>query len=265
LAKVTFNKSAFQETFSKNFTGRFLLDFSAAGATKKTPLNQAFLKSIGKITDKLAQQTAENLQDQTRKFYNEGISEVQAFLKTGIEGVSQANTIGAPKALRVSSGTIDVSEWKSLSPGYFKRKPLKTRRFFWKRRSTGGLSASFGYFAGAHKSAVTRTTTVVVLNDKRPSVAGGTVYRYDLTFTLPKPHQGQAYFTKLFQKSFLLGKPYEGAGFGLKGGLVTLGYLEGSRKGSSSQVHRPFIAKVMAKKGNALKARIDQIIRTQVI
>jgi len=268
LAKVTLKGLSFQETYGKDISGRIFVDLTSADGTNQA-LKNAYNKHIEEVSARLVNLTARKVDADVRKFYNEGVTSIQKFLKTGIPGRSDGTTLIPPKTLGLSnpSASIGTGKWKSFSPRYYKAKSKrykKTRNLFWVRRSEGGLSAKFDAFADAHKSDVNDTTAVVVLKPAGKKGSRVNTFRYALTFTLPNPAVGQGYFKKLFQRSFFLGDPYAGEGFGLTGGLEVLGYLEGAPNSRFSK-HRPFIARVMASKGRAFKTSITKLIKTQAI
>jgi len=262
LAKVIFRRSDFQKTYSKDISGRILLNLTGAGASgaKGKSLSQGYNEHIEAVSGRIVDLTAGIINQDSKAFYNAGISEIQAFLKTGIK--TGKTSLNFPSR----GADVDIS-WQPLTWEYQRRKPKTTRSRFWKRRTSHGLSAAFGTFAGQHKSAVSRTQIAVTLEDRqvKKRIKGlGTVHRYALTFALPKPHIGGGYFKQLLQDSFFLGEPFEGLGYGLDGDLAPIGYLEGTSRTTFNK-HRPFIAAVMASKGNALKERIDRIIRVQAV
>lgn len=266
MAEVKFDKSNFQRVYSKDLTGRILLDLSGAGLVSNKKLLKDFDASNQAVAERLAKVTAEQINQETKAYYNAGISEIQRVLKTGVKGVASTLSVGAPGSisLRSRGDSVDISFWKDLHPNYYRHKPKRTRNLFWKRRSAHGLSAAFGNFAGIHKSAVSRTPISVTLRRKLNKVNRGKTFRYQLNFTLPAPHKGSGYLKDLLQKSFFEGKAHEGFGHGLEGDLAIIGYLEGKSRTTFNK-HRPFIGALMASKGNALKERIERLIRTQAV
>lgn len=269
MTKVILKSANFQKTYSKNVSGRILIDL-ASSQGKNIRLNKDYNKHIGLISKKLAELAGEKLNLQVKDAYKGAIGGVQELLKTGIKGSPSGDTLTSPGGIKLANptGSIGIRGWKAFHPEYYKYKGRaykKTQNRFWVRRAAGGLSAQFGAFAGRHKGAVTNTKVVVVLNTRGKTNIGrgiDKVFRYDLTFTLPQIKHG--YLKELLQDSFLLGKPYTGKGYGLPGEFAVLGYLEGEPSKKFSK-HRPFIARLMATRGNAMKAKIAKQLKSQVL
>lgn len=269
MGKVILKGARFQQVYRKDISGRILIDLSSSQG-KNVRLSKDYDEHLKVVTEKIAKLASKTLNTQVKEAYNAGISNIQEVLKTGVAGQPSGATLSGPASIKLSnpSGSVGISKWKDLHEQYYKYKGRyfnKNRNKFWVRRSAGGLSAQFGSFAGQHKGAVSRTKTVVVLNTRgKKNIGRGIdrVFRYDLTFTLPPIKHG--YLKELLQDSFLLGKPFTGAGYGLPGDFAVLGYLEGAPSKKFSK-HRPFIAQVMSNRGNALKAKIARQIKSQVL
>lgn len=269
MTKVILKSVNFQKTYSKDISGRILIDL-ASSQGKNIRLTKHYNKHIEKVSEKIAEFAGKKLSAQVKEAYNSGISQIQEALKTGVEGTPSSGSLASPGSIKLTNpaGSVGISKWKDLHEKYYKYKGRyhkKNQNKFWVRRSAGGLSAQFGTFAGQHKGAVTNRTTVVKLNTRGKTNIGkgiDKVFRYDLTFTLPPIKHG--YLKELLQDSFLLGKPHTGKGYGLPGDFAVLGYLEGTSSKKFSK-HRPFIAQVMSNRGNALKAKITRQLKSQVL
>lgn len=255
MARVTIKGASFQRVYREAIAGKLFIDLTSEGSGPNKGLNRTYGKHIKKVTERVANLVARAVDKDVRKEYNAGISAVQKYLKTGIEGVPDGITLGAP---------VSHQSWSALGKKYYNRKPSATRNNFWVRRSAKGLSGRFGAFAGTHKGAVTNTSTVVNFNEEGKRVFSNKVFRYSLVFTLPTPHKGEGYFKKLLQDSFFNGEAHVGYGHGLDGGLEVLGYIEGLPRKKPNK-HRPFIAELMASRGRAFLEITNRRLKTQVI
>ena len=270
MAKVTLKGLSFQKTYSKDVSGRILIDLQSTQG-KNIRLSKDYDKHLKAVTSKMVEFAGAQLNTTVKQSYKAAITNIQEVLKTGVKGSPSSGTLASPNSIKLAnpSGSVGISKWRDLHEKYYKYKGRyfkNNQNNFWVRRSAGGLSAKFGAFAGQHKGAVTNTKASIVLLNTRGKTNVGRgidrVFRYDLTFTLPPIKHG--YLKELLQDSFLLGKPYRGVGYDLPDSLAVLGYLEGAPSKKFSK-HRPFIAQVMSSRGNALKAKIARQIKSQVL
>jgi len=258
LAKVTPKGASIQKLYGGKLSGLILADFVSADG-KNPSLKRSFDEHIKETTGRLTELVARAVQEDVRKHYNGALSEVQTYLKVGIGGAPSGHSVdikGVPK----------LKAWAPLTDRYYKSKLKANRNSFWKNRASKGLSGKFGSFAGTHKSAVTNTTTVVNLVEKG-RVNSNKVFRYRFEFSLPTPHVGDGYFKELLQDSFFNATPYEGKGYGLDEStpLAILGYIEGAPSANRLRKHRPFIARLMAARGQAFLEKTNFRIKNQVI
>lgn len=281
MAKVIFDKSVFQRTYTKGITGRILLDLRA-DATKKSPITRDYENHTARITELfVSKQVAKRLDSEVRSQYSEAISNIQHLLKTGIDGSPTEATLATPGSIPLQNptGSVGIKKWNNLNPRYYKAKGKvykTTQNKFWVRRKSAGLSAAFGTFAGRHKRAVNQSKFVVTLNSRGLTAQGrahSRFFRYGLTFSLPETSIGAGYLKDLLQISFVSGKAHRGEGHSLPENLAIMGYLEGTptlkakqgkEKSKGLSRHRPFIAALMANRGRVFSKQVDKLLKQMV-
>jgi len=255
--KVTLKGATPQKVWGKLISGRLHVDLHSEG----NKLSSDYNDHLTKVTDRLSNLVSRKVEKDVGTHYNQGISDIQDYLKEGVDGFRDGYSLATTGSMKVGTKNISTGSWKALTKPYYDHKPKKTKNKFW--RNSGTLSGRFGAFAGTHKGAVTNKHAKAIYQPKGRQYYNKQ-YRVNITFELPVPHVGGGYFKELLQYSFFEGKAYKGLGYGLTGDLRRLGYLEGKPRIKPSK-HRPFIAMLMASRGRAFRKEVEKAIKTQAI
>ena len=209
--------------------------------TTNPALTNRYQKHILKISKRIAKSAERRFKEKVVSDYVNALSDIAALLKTGL-------FIGSFKPLGKR-----YSAWK-------KAKRFKGAGTFWLQK--GDLSKEFSTLLRGHKPAAKSSKVHVKFTD-RGSTA--TISRHRYTMVLVLPSTGSDFLDNIIQVSFSSGTEQSSVGFGLRGALRRIGYLEGTPTKGSGKRHRPFIASLMASRGKTLDSTLGKVIKNQGI
>jgi len=218
-------------------------------------INAQAFKAIGELSDAMIGTSAHSPTSTIAGAIK--VAAVQE-MASGLNAVSASLKAGFPGAQTGSPGR----DWPRLSESWLNRKRASSKDLFWK--DTGALTLGFNNFRQNYIRTLESTKTTVKSRARR-NTFGKKAFSYEITLDLPGHREG--FITQLTRDSFVKGTPFTGMGYSsqfLGRGerpktFAKIGLLEGVGK-----THRPFIAKLMADRGQIYQSHLHQIIQSAV-
>jgi hypothetical protein len=251
MAAVKLNAIQFSKTISESISSRILLDFASKG--KREFLSKDFDAALEQVASKAMVPVQTKVEETAKDHYKKSFDIIAGMLNSGL------------------TQSPAGSSFPLFSKRYYRKKLQynpATAKLFWKFK--GNLSRSYRAFAGARKSAISRSKSTVSIKS-RDYKYRKRIFRYQVDMKFPVIAQN-AFLDNIFRKAYFNAANNITFSNNLLNDWTSDTSIEGNplavlvynetQQGFTSdgeyRTTRPFITKLMANRGQELQSILER-------